>query len=140
MILLDTNVLSELVRPTPDASVIAWVAAQRRADLCTTTISEAELAYGIASMPKGRRRELLDQAVGRLLVEGLGGRVLGFDRAAAQSYGSFVARRRAKGRPVAMADAAIAAIATSRGFNLIATRNLNDFHECGVHLVNPWSK
>jgi toxin FitB len=83
VIVLDTNVLCELAKPDPDGSVFAWVARQRRADLFTTAISEAELAYGLALLPKGRRREALAQAVARLLGEGLGGRVLAFDRIAA---------------------------------------------------------
>lgn len=139
MILLDTNVLSELVRAKPHPGVLAWVASQRRAELYTTVISEAELAFGIACMPKGRKRELLSHAITRLLGEGLGGRVLGFDRAAAQSYGPFVASRRARGRPVAMADASIASIAVSRECTLLATRNLVDFEGCGVPLISPWS-
>ncbi len=104
MIVLDTNVLSELVKPDPDASVLAWVARQRRVELCTTAVNEAELAYGLALLPKGRRRDALTQAVARLLGEGLGGRVLAFDRAAATIYGDVASRRRGAGRPIATAD------------------------------------
>ncbi len=139
MIVLDTNVLSELARPEPDAAVLAWVAAQRRAELCTTAISEAELAYGLALLPKGRKRDALTQAIARLLGEGLGGRVLAFDRAAAAAYGEFAARRRAAGQPVAAADAQIAAIARARGASLVVTRDAGGFQGCGVRLVNPWS-
>ena len=138
MIVLDTNVLSELARPEPDAAVLAWIAAQRRAELCTTAVSEAELAYGLALLPKGRRRDALAQAVARLLGEGLGGRVLAFDRAAATAFGEFAARRRGAGRPVATADAQIAAIARARGAALLATRDTGGFQGCGVRLVNPW--
>jgi len=138
VIVLDTNVLSELARPDPDAAVLAWVAAQRRAELCTTAISEAELAYGLALLPKGRRRDALAQATARLLGEGLGGRVLPFDRAAAAAYGEFAAKRRAAGRPVAAADAQIAATARTRGATLLATRDVGGFQGCGVRLVNPW--
>lgn len=138
MIVLDTNMLSELARPDPDASVLAWVATQRRAELCTTAISEAELAYGLALLPKGRRRDALAQATARLLGEGLGGRVLPFDRAAAAAYGEFAAKRRAAGRSVAAADAQIAATARARGASLLATRDVGGFQGCGVRLVNPW--
>ncbi len=138
MIVLDTNVLSELTKPAPDASVTAWVARQHRADLCTTAISEAELAFGVALLPKGRRREALAQAVARLLAEGLGGRVLAFDRTAAAAYGEIAAGRRASGRPVATADGQIAAIARARGATVLATRDVGGFEGCGVRVVDPW--
>jgi toxin FitB len=138
VIVLDTNVLSELTRPDPDAVVLAWVARQRRAELCTTAISEAELAYGLALLPKGRRRDALTQAVARLLGEGLGGRVLAFDRIAAAAYGEIAAGRRAAGRPVATADGQIAAIARARGATLLATRDVGGFQDCGVPMIDPW--
>ena len=137
--MLDTNILSELARPDPKAPVLAWVASQRRAELCTTAVSEAELAYGLALLPQGRRRDALAQAIARLLGEGLGGRVLPFDRAAASAYGEFVAGRRAAGRPVATADAQVAATAKARGASLVATRDTGGFQGCGVALVNPWN-
>ena len=138
MIVLDTNVLSELMRPDPDATVVAWFVRQRRAELCTTAISEAELAYGLALMPKGRRRDRLAQAVARLLGEGLGGRVLAFDRGAAAAYGEIAAARRTAGRPIATADGQIAAIARARGAVLLATRDAEGFRDCGVAIVDPW--
>ena len=138
MIVLDTNVLSELTKPDPDGSVLAWVARQRRAELCTTAISEAELAYGLALLPPGRRREALVQAVARLLGEGLGGRVLAFDRIAAAAYGVIAAGRRTAGRPVATADGQIAAIARARGATLLATRDVGGFQDCGVPILDPW--
>lgn len=138
MIVLDTNVLSELAKPDPDPAVTRWVAHQRRSELCTTAVSQAELAYGLALLPRGRRRDLLASAVARLLGEGLGGRVLPFDRAAAAAYGNFAAARRAAGRPVATADAQIVAIARSRGASLLATRDLVGFEGCGVVLADPW--
>ena len=138
MIVLDTNVLSELTRPAPDPAVQAWVSAQRASELYTTTISEAELAYGLALLPQGRRREALALAVARLLGEGLGGRVMAFDRAAAAAYGAIAARRRTAGRPVATADGQIAAIALARGATLLATRDIGGFQHCGVPILNPW--
>jgi hypothetical protein len=138
VIVLDTSVLSELIRPDPDGSVLAWIAQQRRAELYTTAISEAELVYGLALLPKGRRRDALAQAVARLLGEGLGGRVLAFDRSAATAYGEIAAGRRAAGRPIASADGQIAAITRARGAVLLATRDLGGFQDCGVPIINPW--
>lgn len=138
MIILDTNVLSELAKPAPDTNVFGWTRQQLRAELYTTAISEAELAYGLALLPPGRRRTALAQAVARLLGEGLGGRVLAFDRSAAAAYGEIAARRRAIGRPMAAADAQIAAIARARGAELLATRDTGGFHDCGVKIINPW--
>lgn len=115
-----------------------WLVGQRWTELCTTAITEAELAYGIALLPAGRRRDALALAVARLLREGLGGRVLAFDRAAAAAYGAFAARRRASGRPVATADGQIAAIARAHGAALIATRDVGGFGGCGVAVIDPW--
>jgi predicted nucleic acid-binding protein len=126
VIVLDTNLLAELTKPEADAAVLAWVARQRRAELCTTAISEAERAYGLARLPRGRRRDALAQAMARLLGEGLGGRVLAFDRAAAA------------GHPVATADGQIAAIARARGAALLATRDTSGFWEGGVPVLDPW--
>lgn len=138
MIVLDTNVLSELVKPEPNATVLAWIAKQRRGELYTTTISEAEIAYGLALLPKGRRREALTQAVARLLGEGLGGRIFPFDRAAATAFGELAAKRRAIGKPIATADGQIAAIARARGATLVATRDVAGFDACGVRIADPW--
>lgn len=139
MIVLDTNVLSELTRPDPDVKVMAWVAKQRRAELCTTAISEAELAYGLALLPRGKRRDALVQAVGRLLGQGLDGRVLPFDRRAAAAYGEIAADRRLTGRPIAMADGQIAAVARAFSATLVATRDAGGFQNCGVQVVDPWT-
>jgi predicted nucleic acid-binding protein len=137
VIVLDTNVLSELAKLNPHTSVMTWVAQQRRSDLCTTTISEAELAYGLALLPTGRRRDALTQAVARLLGEGLGGRMLPFDRPAAAVYGEIAAARRAAGRPIATADGQIAAIARARGAAVLATRDAGGFQDCGLP-IDPW--
>lgn len=138
MIVLDTNVLSELSRPTPNPAVLNWMLRQRRAELCTTVVNEAELAYGLALLPKGRRRDALAQAVARLMGEGLGGRVLAFDRAAAAAFGQIAASRRAAGRPISVADGQIAATARNRGAVLIATRDVGGFAGCGVETCDPW--
>lgn len=138
MIILDTNVLSELTRSAPAAEVLAWARAQDADAIFTTTISEAEMRYGLASMPDGRRRAALARAIDTMLSMVLGSRVLPFDRIAATEYGDWAATRRRLGRPVAMADLLIAAIARARGATAIATRNTDDFAGCGIPLINPW--
>ena len=139
MIVLDTDVLSELIKPEPDKAVLAWVARQRRIEFSTTTISEAEIAYGLALLPKGRRRDSLTQAVARLLGEGLGGRVFPFDRAAATAFGDLAAKRRAIGKPVSIGDGQIAAIVRARSATLVATRDARGFEGYGVRIVDPWT-
>ena len=136
MIILDTDVLSALLTAHPDEQVAGWVLAQSAAGLFTTAVTEAELRYGLALMPEGRRRRALEIAVVGVLEEDLGGRVLPFDRAATQAYAEVRAVRRRAGRPMAQFDAQIAAIAQSRGAT-VATRNVKDFEGCGVPVVNP---
>jgi predicted nucleic acid-binding protein len=137
MIVLDTNVLSEPLRPTPSARVLDWLRSQPNAALFTTTITEAELLYGIAILPQGKRRRLLESAVARIFAERMTGRILPFDSAAAREYADLVAERRFAGRPISEADARIAAIARSRGAEL-ATRNVADFAGCELEVINPW--
>lgn len=137
MILLDTNVLSELMRPAPSAAVIAWIGGQSAASLFLSAITEAELRYGLALLPNGQRqRRLLDQ-VEAMLAEDFAGRILPFDRPAAAAYARIAAGRRLSGRPISQADAQIAAVALSRGA-AVATRNVADFLECGVEVIDPW--
>jgi toxin FitB len=138
VIVCDTNVLSELTRPVPSPLVVAWARAQDPAAIFTTAISEAELLYGIAAMPDGRRRAGLARAVAAMFGTVLAGRVLPFDRAAAAAFGEWAAERRRTGRPVGMADLQIAAIARARSAAAIATRNINDFTGCGVPVTDPW--
>lgn len=137
MIVLDTNVLSELLAPSPSPAVVAWLAAQPAAAVFTTAVTEAEILYGLALLPDGRRRQALETAVRPIFSEDLAGRVLAFDREAAESYAAIAARRRAIGRPISQFDAQIAAIAVSRGAS-IATRNVADFAETGAPVINPW--
>lgn len=137
MIVLDTNVLSELLAPSPSPNVLAWLAAQPSAAVFTTAVTEAEILYGLALLPDGRRRQALEAAVRPIFSEDLAGRVLAFDREAAESYAVIAARRRALGRPISQFDAQIAAIAVSRGAS-IATRNVADFAETGAPVINPW--
>ena len=137
MIVLDTNVLSEPLRPTPSARVLEWLRSQPNAALFTTTITEAELLYGIAISPHGKRRRVLESGVAKIFAERMIGRILPFDSAAARDYADLVATRRRAGRPISEADARIAAIARSRGAEL-ATRNVADFAGCGLEVINPW--
>ena len=137
MILLDTNVLSELMRPAPETAVEQWLAGQPDASLFISSITEAELRYGAALLPIGKRRVALIAEIEGMLEEDFGGRVLPFDRLAAQAFAAIAADRRGAGRPISQADAQIAAIAHSRGASL-ATRNVSDFAGWGVEVINPW--
>src|ERR1700676_4064484 len=131
MIVLDTNILSEAVKPDPSAEVLNWLTLEPRSSLFTTAITQAELLYGIELMPKGRRRSALQAAITRLLTEILADRILPFDSYAAVSFGWIYASRRAMGKRILQADAQIAAIVHSRGAAL-ATRNTADFADCGI--------
>lgn len=137
MIVLDTDVLSELMRPAPSPNVQGWLAAQPTTSVFTTAVAQAEILYGVTLLPAGRRRAALEQAVEDMFDEDFVGRVLPFDQAAAQAYAKIAAERREAGRPIAQFDAQIAAIARSRGAAL-ATRNPDDFQGCGIDVINPW--
>lgn len=138
MIVLDTNVISELIRPAPSPDVLRWAADKPLHLMHSTAVTEAELRYGFALMPDGARRRALVAAFERFMALGMGDRILLFDAAATPHYAAFMAARRQAGRPVAMADAQIAAIARARGATLLATRNTPDFEGCGVALADPW--
>ena len=138
MILLDTNVLSELARATPEPAVLAWAEAVPVANLCTTAITESELRYGVALLPAGRRQAVLAQAIDAVLARVVQGRVLPFDRAAAQIYATLAAERRRRGHSVDTADLQIQAIGRAHAVTAIATRNTVDFVDCGVPLIDPW--
>ena len=125
-VLLDTNVMSELIRKSPDTAVEAWAAGHALEDLFFSAVGEAELRYGAAILPTGRRRESLVSDIERMLHDAFENRVLPFDREAARSYADIAAMRRSAGRPVAPADCQIAAIAHSRNM-AVATRNVRDF-------------
>ena len=137
MIVLDTNVVSELMRPSPAPAVVEWTAGHDAADLFLTAVGEAELRAGVAVMPAGRRRDGIASAVEAMLREDFAGRILAFDSAAALSYAAVVAARRRSGRPLAHFDGQIAAIARSRRM-AVATRNTRDFEDTGVDLIDPW--
>lgn len=137
MIVLDTNVLSEAMKRAPAPEVLHWLAARPASSLFTTTVTQAEILYGLELVPKGRRRAALQSAIEAILEEGFAGRILPFDTDAARVFPRIAASRRALGRPIAQWDAQIAAIARSRAATL-ATRNTKDFEHCGVALLNPW--
>lgn len=138
MILLDTNVVSELMRPVPDAHVRRWMGTLSPASLYLSTVSQAELLYGVALLPAGRRRETLATTVTAVCDRVFAGRILSFDSAAATAYADIAAHRRRTGRPIPEFDAQIAAIARSRGAAL-ATRNVADFADCHIAIVDPWA-
>ncbi len=137
MIVLDTNVLSELMKASPSTNVLDWTASQPALSLFTTTITQAEILYGVRLLPTGRRREALADAVAGMFDEDFSGRVLSFDGPAAHAYAVIATERKQAGRPIAQFDAQIAAIARTRGA-AIATRNISDFEACGVDIVDPW--
>jgi predicted nucleic acid-binding protein len=137
MIVLDTNVLSETLKPLPNAAVVAWMAAQPRSTLFTTTVVEAEILYGVAVLADGARKTQLQAALKAIFTEDLSGQVIPFDRDCAEAYAAIAANRKNLGQPISQFDAMIAAATASRGATL-ATRNLRDFADCGIRLINPW--
>jgi len=139
MIILDTNVLSECLRPQPDSRVLAWLSAQPRARLYTTTIVESEILYGVRLLPDGARKAALTEAVRAIFEHDFSGRILSFDRGAAAAYAALASSRKLAGRPIAQFDAMIAALAYSTGA-ILATRNIKDFEGCEIALLNPWTQ
>ncbi len=139
MIVLDTNVLSELMRQPADERVVQWMDAQPNAGLFTTAITQAEILYGVSVLPTGRRKQGLASAVHEMFEHEFSGRVLSFDGPAAATFAVICADRTRLGRPISQFDAQIAAIARSRG-SALATRNTQDFDECGIPVINPWQE
>ncbi len=137
MIVFDTNVVSELMKSAPSPAVAAWMSGIVADDLFTTTVTVAEIFYGIEILPKGRRRDQLFREAEGMFSEDFGGRVLSFDERAAHEYAHIASERRLRGRPILFADAQIAAIARANNATL-ATRNTADFEGCGVKVINPW--
>jgi predicted nucleic acid-binding protein len=138
MIILDTNVVSEPLRPRPDRHVLEWLDRQAPATLYLTTISVAELWTGIEVLPAGKRRTQLHNAMTKEVLPLFEGRVLAFDPEAAVTFARIFSKAQAAGNPMDFADCAIAAIATTHRF-ILATRNSRDFKESGVKLLDPWS-
>ena len=137
MILLDTNVLSALMRATPDPVVVAWLNAQVPESVWTTTINVFEVEFGLAVMDAGRRRKALARAFAQLVREDLAGRIAHFDTAAASAAGELAGRRQRLGRPVDFRDTQIAGVALARRAN-VATRNIRHFNDLDPAPINPW--
>jgi hypothetical protein len=138
MILVDTNVISELMRAEPAQIVLDWFGQHDAAVLFISAVTEAELRTGVAIMPEGQRRDRLQLALDAMIDQDFQARVLPFDSPAAKVYADIAAQRRAAGRPIAEADCQIAAIARAIGAP-VATRNVKDFDGCGIRLINPWN-
>mgnify|MGYP001463936819 CR=1 FL=1 len=136
--LLDTNVLSELLRADPSPEVLAWFAQQAPESLFVSAITQAEMTLGARLLPPGKRRTALGKALSAMFEEDFSGRILPFADGTVAAYVDIVCDRRSIGRPIAQFDAQIAAIARQAGARL-ATRNMRDFEHCGVTLVDPWA-
>jgi toxin FitB len=136
MIVLDTNIISELARQAPALGVLSWLDSLESSDVVTTAITAAELRYGVARLPDGHRKRELTVVIRGILTEDFHGRVLPFDERASVRYADIVADRERIGRPIAVADAQIAAICRDLGA-ILATRNTADFEETGTELINP---
>jgi len=137
VIILDTNVISELARIDPGPKVVTWLDSLPAAEIATTAITAAELLYGVARLPDGRRRAALAETIDALINEDFRDRVEPFNGLAAEQYAAVVVGREKKGRPISAADAQIAAICRVHSATL-ATRNTGDFTDTGIDLINPW--
>jgi predicted nucleic acid-binding protein len=137
MILLDTNVVSEALRQTPEKRVIDWMDAQALETLYLSSISVAELRAGVALLPAGKRRSTLQEGFERQILPMFAGRVLSFDLGCTQAYAELLARARRAGQGIATADALVAAVAIANVFG-VATRDVTPFRAVGVSVINPW--
>lgn len=138
MIILDTNVVSELLRPVPTSRVADWYVQQAATEAFISAVTEAELRYGVEIMPTGRRRTDLATTIEGLLERDFAGRILSFDSSAAKAYATIAAERRSAGQPIEPADAQIAAIARSLGAS-VATRDAGGFEGTGIDVIDPWA-
>ena len=137
MIILDTNIISELMKSSPNSNVANWVDAQKSSDLFLSVITVAEVSYGLNALPNGKRRKSLETAFHAMLNEAFEHRVVEFDESAALQYGDLMAHRKSSGRPMSICDGQIAAIALKH-HAAVATRNIQDFQDCGFELINPF--
>ena len=137
MIVLDTNIVSEVMRKTPDPRVLTWLNDWETNQMYLTAVTVAEISFGLRILPPGKRRNLLEQKFKQFKELAFSQRILSFDETAAQIYGDLMGYRREIGQPLSTADGQIAAITLSRDFAL-ATRNTSDFQNCGLHLINPF--
>ena len=137
MIVLDTNVISELARQAPDPGALSWLDSLEVSDVATTAVTAAELRYGVARLPDGHRKRELTVVIRGILTEDFHGRVLPFDERASVRYADIVAARQRIGRSIGVADAQVAAICRDLD-GILATRNTADFEETGIELIDPW--
>jgi predicted nucleic acid-binding protein len=137
MIVLDTNVLSELLRTAADPAVLQWVAAQVPGSIHTTAVTQAEMLYGARQLAVGKKQQQLLAGVTAMFNEDFAERVLPFDSDAADAYSRIAAERKRSGKPISQFDAQIAAITRANG-GVLATRNVGDFKDCGIEVINPW--
>jgi predicted nucleic acid-binding protein len=139
MLVLDTNMLSEIMRPEPERKIADWIVRQPSDELFTVAVCQAEILSGLAVMPSGRRRAELEEAARSMFADDFAGRVLPFDIEAAAAYADVFAACRKAGRPSGTIDLMLAAIARVRGASVV-TRNVADFEGVGVAIVNPWDE
>ena len=139
MIVLDTNVVSEVMKHRPSSPVLDWLEQTPANYLYISVVTIAEIEYGLRSLPSGKRRAQLSGLFERFLAQAFSGRILAFEQDAARIYGDIMSERRSVGRPMGVADGQIAATTRARGFAL-ATRNTNDFVDCGLELIDPFTK
>ncbi len=137
MIILNTDAITELMRKEPDPKAADWIQTHETSEFAITVIALAEILRGIARLPKGKRRQQLDEKFQAFIKQGFRGRILPFDEASARLYGDLCAQREKTGLGVDPVDMMIASIAKHNGA-IIATRNVNDFYGCGVEAINPW--
>ena len=137
MYLFDTNVLSEVMKPTPHEAVTAWLEACPTDVMATAAICQAEILYGIEKLPRGARRTRLEQAARALFEQTFVGRILPFDKGAATAYARLRTTREQSGRPITTEDAMIAAIARTHTLTVV-TRDTGGFTDCGIEIINPW--
>jgi predicted nucleic acid-binding protein len=137
MIVFDTNVISEVLRPAPEPAVLAWLRSVPRREIWTCTVVLAELFSGVDLMPSGRHQQLLREKMELMVPTLFREQVLTFDLPAARAYGPILATRQRMGRPIEEIDAQIAGIARVQEA-ILATRNIRDFEHCGITLINPW--
>lgn len=137
MIVLDTNVISELMRLAPTASVVRWIDGQPIGSLYTTAVTQAEILHGVQLLPRGKRRDAIAVAAAQMFEQDFVARVLPFGSDAARAYAEIAATRRRQGHPISAFDAQIAAITRTAGAEL-ATRNVDDFDGCGIDVIDPW--
>jgi predicted nucleic acid-binding protein len=137
MIILATNVISEPLRQAPDSRVIEWIDAQALETLYLSAITVAELRFGMASLPTGKRRDRLQESLEKQILPLFAGRVLPFDISASQAYSELMSKARAAGLAIGTADGYIAATAAANGM-MVATRDVSPFEAAGVDIINPW--